>query len=111
MLSEEELFSKIGDSYLGFNFPNEIKPKDVNTIIQYQSLVSDKTINNLIVGESWRERIVGTLLAANKNITLYQENLYNSIIDSRGSSLPHSIACLAISIKKFWLIRKVCVRI
>jgi hypothetical protein len=81
-MNVSELMDKAEDAYLAMNRPSVDDPATlaaVARIVALQPEVSDRTISELISnGPSWRERLVGLVLAVNRG----QPSFADAIIDS-----------------------------
>jgi len=76
-MNADEVLNKIDDAYLAFNLLSGNLESDLNKILSVQKDVDDFMIVCLIEkGESWREQIVGLILACNRDI----KKFYNSFL-------------------------------
>ena len=75
MMKPTEVMDKVGDAYLVLNRTSVRDPMTstaIAMIVVLQSKLSDRTISELISnGPSWRERLVGLVLATNRGSPSY----------------------------------------
>ena len=98
-MTEDDLFKKTGQAYLCLIHPitkDAVYPKEIEPVLAISATVPDALVSSLIVGASWRERLLGLLLAMTKNPTAFVERMLASLRDVRGISIVPACAALAV---------------
>jgi hypothetical protein len=95
----DDVFAKTGGAYLALIHPDlnqEVSRAEIAKVIGLASAVSDETVVSLIVGTSWRERLVGLCLALSKEPGRFIQAMLDSMRDPRGLSIVPTCAALAV---------------
>jgi hypothetical protein len=98
-MSEDTIFELSGYAYLRLIHPalqDHACHKALETVVTLSPLVPHEIITKLILGVSWRERLVGVSLAATKQSALFIEPMLQSLRDPRGISIVPICAALAV---------------
>src|SRR5882724_2877283 len=98
-MSEDDIFKQTGDAYLRLIHP--VRPDEdfreaLAPLIQVATSVPEKLVSAMIVGESWRERLLGISLALAKYPRRFTDSMIQSLHDLRGISIVPACAALAV---------------
>jgi hypothetical protein len=98
-MTEDDLFEKTGQAYLCLIHPvtkDAVYRKEIEPVVAVSATVPDALVSSLIVGASWRQRLLGLLLAMTKNPTVFVDRMLASLRDVRGISIVPACAALAV---------------
>ena len=98
-MSVDEVFSKTGDTYLRLIHPvrrDEDFRQAIAPVVALARSVPDELFSSMIVGPSWRERLLGLSLAMAKSPTVFTTAMVRSLHDVRGISIVPTCAALAV---------------
>jgi hypothetical protein len=98
-MSVDDIFNRTGQAYLclihpvrtGSTYRQEIAP-----VIALSPLVPDEVVAGMIVGSSWRERLLGICMGMAKHPTDFVDPMLRSLRDLRGIAIVPSCAALAV---------------
>ncbi|PCJ56842.1 MAG: hypothetical protein COA79_17970 [Planctomycetota bacterium] len=99
--SEDEIFNLIGDAYLSLIHLGDGVDEDANKILNLSSGVDNNVISKLLCGQSWRERLVGLVLATDRGPDQFFKSLTESLFDIRGISIIPTCAVMSIAVTSF----------
>jgi hypothetical protein len=98
-MSEDDVFSKTGDTYLRLIHPvrrGEDFRQGFAPLMAFAASVPDSLVSAMIVGPSWRERLLGLSLAMAKSPTAFTDAIVRSLREVRGISIVPACAALAV---------------
>lgn len=98
-MSEDDVFNKTGDTYLRLIhpvWPDEDFRQAIGPLVAFAPSVPDEIVSAMIVGPSWRERLLGLSLAMAKGPTAFTDAMVRSLRDVRGISIVPTCAALAV---------------
>jgi hypothetical protein len=98
-MSEDDVFTKTGDTYLRLIHP--VRPDEdfrqaISPLVALAPSVPDELVSAMIVGPSWRERLLGLALAMAKGPAAFTGAMLRSLRDVRGISIVPTCAVLAV---------------
>src|SRR4051812_29250956 len=98
-MTKEQVFKETGETYLCLIHP--VSPdQDYHSFLssfrQLPTEVPPQVVSALIVGESWRERLLGLWLAMAQAPESYVDLMLKSLADVRGYSITPTCAALAV---------------
>lgn len=97
--NKAEIFARTGEAYLCLIRPvmeDNAYRREIAPVIALSSSVPDELLSNMIVGTSWRERLLGLCMAMAKNPITFVEAMVKSLHDVRGISIVPACAALAV---------------
>jgi len=104
MMNASNVMQRVGDAYLPFNRPDFADPTLRPAITRITALapeVDAKLIAELIAeGESWRERLVGLVFAANSDLPAFVNPMIASLRDPRGLAIVPTCAAIAVALSQ-----------
>jgi len=100
-MTEAELFTETAGAYLTLIHLGEGTTDAVATILACDDRVSEELIAALVTGQSWRERLVGLVLACHRGLPRFYDDLLRGLCDIRGISTIPTAAVLSIAIADF----------
>jgi hypothetical protein len=98
-MNEADIFARTGEAYLSLIHPvteGNAYRREIAPVIALSSFVPDALVTNMIVGTSWRERLLGLCMAMAKNPVTFVEPMVKSLHDVRGISVVPTFAALAV---------------
>jgi hypothetical protein len=98
-MSEDDVFSKTGATYLQLIHPvrtGEDFRQAFGPLVAFAPSVPDELISGMIVGPSWRERLLGLSLAMAKGPAAFTDAMVRSLHEVRGISIVPTCAALAV---------------
>src|SRR5262245_54084848 len=98
-MSEDDVFEKTGQAYLCLIHPvtkDAAYRREIEPVMAISATVPDALVSSLIVGRSWRERLLGLSLAMTKGPTAFVDGMLASLRDVRGISIVPACAALAV---------------
>jgi hypothetical protein len=98
-MSEDDIFAKPGDTYLRLIHPvkaDEDFREALTPLVQAAASVPEDLVSPMIVGKSWRERLLGIELALAKCPGNLTGAMLQSLHDVRGISIVPTCAALAV---------------
>jgi hypothetical protein len=99
MMTADDIFDQTKDAYLCLIHPvrqNNVYRREIASVIVISPSVSDELVADLIVGISWRERLLGLCLAMTKRPSVFIDPMLSSLKDVRGISIVPTCAALAV---------------
>ncbi|MBE7467366.1 MAG: hypothetical protein HS116_28165 [Planctomycetes bacterium] len=101
-LTEQQLLNQVQNAYLPLIHLDEGVEVATTIIVKLAPLTPDQLIRNLIAtGASWRERLIGLVLATQRGIAAFADAMIVSLNDPRGISIVPTCAALAVAVKHF----------
>ncbi len=100
-MTEEEIFKQTKDVYLELIHPGSEDlrfSRNIASLINMASSVSDEIVITMIAGSSWRERLLGLAMAMTKQKqpASYIESMFQSLRDPRCLAIVPAAAALAL---------------
>jgi hypothetical protein len=98
-MNEDDIFKQTGNTYLRLIHPvraDEDFRKALAPLIRMAPSVPEDLVSAMIVGQSWRERLLGISLALTKCPSKFTEAMIQSLHDLRGISIVPTCAALAV---------------
>jgi hypothetical protein len=98
-MTEDDVFEKTGQAYLCLIHPvtkDGAYRREIEPVMAISATVPDTLVSSLIVGRSWRERLLGLLLAMTKDPTEFVDRMLAWLRDVRGISIVPGCAALAV---------------
>ncbi|WP_372368106.1 hypothetical protein [Candidatus Uabimicrobium sp. HlEnr_7] len=100
MITQEELFRKVGARYTMF-VQLQINESDLAVIESCNTVVSDELIFDLLVdGSSWREHLLALFFICKRNISVFYEPLFDGLRNPRGISIVPICSVITLCIKE-----------
>ena len=100
-MTEQQLLDKVGDAYLPLIHLGEGLDDATAAIIATASDASDNLIWDLIAaGDSWRERLIGLVLACHRGIATFGDAMLTSLGNPRGISIVPTCAALVVAVRQ-----------
>jgi hypothetical protein len=99
VMNEEDIFKNTRDAYLCLIHPvqqDETCRKEIASVVALAPSVPDEVVASMIIGASWRERLLGICMAIAKRPASFVEPLLQSLRDPRGISIVPACAALAV---------------
>jgi hypothetical protein len=98
-MTADEVFERTGQAYLCLIHPvtrDDAYRREIAPVVALSRSVPDALVSSLIVGASWRERLLGLLLAMSKRPEGFVDDMLASLRDVRGISIVPTCAALAV---------------
>jgi hypothetical protein len=100
---EDDIFDQTKGAYLHLIHPigqgGRLRP-EIASVIELAPSVPDERIAAMIVGPSWRERLLGYCMAMSKRPDVFVEAMLQSLQDPRGISIVPAFAALAVMARR-----------
>lgn len=98
-MTEDDVFVRTGDTYLRLIhpvWPNVSFEPALAPLLALAPSVPRNVVSRMIVGASWRERLLGLSLAMATCPAMFVEEMLDSLQDVRGISIVPTCAALAV---------------
>lgn len=98
-MNEDDILRETGDIYLSLIHPvrpDEDFRKVIAPLVALAPSVRDELISAMIIGASWRERLLGLCFAMAKGPGAFSDVMVRSLRDLRGISIVPTCAALGI---------------
>jgi len=98
-MSEDDIFNQTKDAYLCLIHPvrqGDVYRQEIVSVIALAPTVPDELIASMIVGSSWRERLLGLCMAMANQPAEFTEAMLQSLRDPRCISIVPVCAALAV---------------
>lgn len=98
-MSEDDIFKQTKDAYLCLVHPvrqGDTYRQEIGTVITLAASVPDELVAIMIVGSSWRERLLGLCMAMSKRPAMFTEPVLQSLRDPRGIAIVPACAVLGV---------------
>lgn len=98
-MSEDDIFQQTRGAYLCLIHParrDDTYRREIAPVIALAPSVPDELIAAMIVGVSWRERLLGLCMAMSKRSAIFTDAMLQSLRDLRGISIVPACAALAV---------------
>ncbi|HTI72574.1 MAG TPA: hypothetical protein VMF06_21540 [Candidatus Limnocylindria bacterium] len=98
-MNDDDLFEQTGDTFLCMIHPimrDALHRQELSRLVAIEPLVTPSAVVALILGASWRERLLGLGLAMIKGGAAYVAPMIQSLRDPRGIAIVPACAALAV---------------
>jgi hypothetical protein len=98
-MNEDDILKQTKDAYLWLIHPvpqGKAYSPEIASAIALAPSVPDELVVAMIVGVSWRERLLGLYIAMSKQPAMFTEAMLQSLRDPRGISIVPACAALAV---------------
>jgi hypothetical protein len=98
-VTEQDIFEKTGQAYLCLINPvrqGDLRRAEIAPVVALAPSVPDGLVSAMVVGASWRERLLGLCLAMAKRPETFMDGMLRSLQDLRGISIVPTCAALAV---------------
>jgi hypothetical protein len=98
-MTEDDIFQQTNGAYLSLIHPvlqGNVYREDIAPIITLAPKVPDRLVTSMIVGVSWRERLIGFCMAMTTKPETFIQAVLQSLKDPRGIAIVPACAMLAV---------------
>jgi hypothetical protein len=99
-MTEGEFFERTKSAYMSFIHLEYNVSESLASIYDCEPSISNDLIRKLVLGESWRERLLGLVLASKRGYPHFYNDMLASLHDVRGISTVPMSAVLSIAVKE-----------
>jgi len=97
-MTEDEVLAHAGKAYLALIHLEGGAQEAAGVILACEGEVADAVVSGLLVGASWRERLIGLVLACGRGLVPFCDDLLSAMRDLRGISIVPTTAALSVGI-------------